>query len=146
MFPVLRNHSMLAPLGAGPINRMDTLFDRFFGTDGEFLSRAWAGVPVALWEDEDSLHVEAELPGVTDQDVDITVHNGLLFIRGERKPAEGRNYLYNGRSYGRFERVITLPEAVRTDDVQARLTDGVLCLTLPKSPEAKPKKIALRTS
>lgn len=137
---------MPAPLGAGPINRMDAPFDRSFGADGEFLSRAWAGAPVALWEDEDSLHVEAERPGVTDQDVEITVHDGLLFIRGERTPAEGRNNLYNGRSYGRFERVVALPEAVRTDDVQARPTDGVLCLTLPKSPEAKPKKIALKTS
>ena len=50
----------------------------------------------------------------------------MLFIRGERKPEEGRRYLYNGRSYGRFERVITLPEAVNADEVQATLNDGVL--------------------
>ena len=74
----------------------------------------------------------------------MTVHNGMLFIRGERRPEEGRRYLYNGRSFGRFERVITLPEAVKTDDVQATLKDGILSITLPKSPEAKPKKITLQ--
>ncbi len=90
--------------------------------------------------------LEAELPGPTDEDVHITVHNGLLSIRGERKPKEGRTYLYYGRCYGRFERVITLPEAVATDDVRAELKDGILSLMVPKSPEAKPRKIALEGS
>jgi HSP20 family protein len=145
MLPVLRNNSALAPMAAGPINRLDALFDRFFGDDG-ILAQGWAGVPVSIWEDDDRIYVEAELPGVTDKDVEVTVHNGLLFIRGERKPEEGRKYLYNGRYHGRFERVITLPEAVDSDDVQARLMDGVLSIALPKSPQAKPKKIALKTS
>jgi HSP20 family protein len=144
MFPVLRNNSGLAPVAAGPINRLDSLFDRVFGDDGALLGQAWSGMPLALWQDDDHFYVEVELPGVSDQDVEITVHNGMLSIRGERKPAEGRRYLYNGRSYGRFERVITLPEAVRSDDVRATLKDGILSLTLPKSPEAKPRKIALQ--
>ena len=144
MFPVLRNSSGLASVAAGPINRLDSLFDRVFGDDGAFLGQAWSGMPVAMWQDDDHFYVEVELPGVSDQDVDITVHNGTLSIRGERKPQEGRRYLYNGRSYGRFERVITLPEAVNTDEVQATLKDGILSLTLPKSPEAKPRKITLQ--
>ena len=146
MFPVLRNNSGLAPVAAGPINRLDSLFDRVFGDDGAFLGQARSGMPVAMWQDDDHFYVEVELPGVSDQDLDITVHNGMLSIRGERKPEEGRRYLYNGRSYGRFERVISLPEAVQADDVQASLKDGILSLTLPKSPEAKPKKIALQSS
>jgi HSP20 family protein len=145
MLPVLWNDSALAPFTRGPINRLDSIFGRVFGEDG-WLSPGWSGMPVAMWHDDDHLFVEAELPGLTDQDVDITVHNGMLFIRGERQPAEGRSYLYDGRCYGRFERVITLPAAVDADGVQAELKDGVLCLTLPKSPEAKPKKIALRAS
>lgn len=96
--------------------------------------------------DDDHVGIEFELPGVVDQDLDITVHNGMLFIRGERKPERGRRYLYNGRSYGRFERVITLPEAVNTDEVRATMTDGVLRIDLPKSPEARPRKIELKTS
>ena len=146
MFPVIRNSSGLAPVAAGPINRLDSLFDRVFGDDGAFLGQAWSGMPVAMWQDDDHFYIEAELPGVSDQDVEITVHNGMLSIRGERKPAEGRRYLYDGRSYGRFERVITLPEAVQADNVQAALKDGILSLTLPKSPEAKPKKITLQSS
>jgi len=145
MLPVLTN-SALVPSVAGPFNRMDSLFGRFFGEDGGFLGQAWSPAPVAMWEDDDTIHIEAELPGVSEQDIDLTLHDGMLIIRGVRKPEEGRRYLYNGRSYGRFERVITLPEAVKSDDVQAGLTDGVLCIDLPKSPEAKPRKIALKTS
>jgi HSP20 family protein len=132
-----------------PVNRLERLFDRFF--DDSFFSYGFtpewgAGVPVSLWQDEDHVYIEAELPGLTEQNVDVTVHNGMLFIRGERKPEEGRQYLYNGRTWGRFERVITLPEAVDADNVQAELTNGILRIALPKSPEAKPKKITLKTS
>jgi HSP20 family protein len=145
MLPVVWNNTALAPVTAGPSNRLDGLFDRVFGGDS-LLPQAWSSVPMALWEDDDHVHIEAELPGMTAEDVDITIHNGMLFIRGERKPEDGRRYLYNGRAYGRFERVITLPAAVSTDDVQASLTEGVLRLRLTKSPEAKPRKIALKTS
>jgi len=144
MLPVLRNTAAWTPAFTYPVNRLDTFFDRFLGDDGGSLSREWTRMPVALWADEDHFFVEAELPGVREEDVDVTVHNGVLFIRGERKPEEGRRYLYNGRAYGRFERVITLPDAVKTDDVQAALKDGILSITLPKSPEAKPKKITLQ--
>ena len=83
---------------------------------------------------------------MSDQDVEVTVHKGVLFIRGERKAEEGRQFLYNGRSWGRFERAITLPDAVNADAVQAELANGVLRVTLPRSPEARPRKITLKTS
>jgi len=144
MLPVLRTNPAWNPTFTFPVNPLDTLFDRFLGEDGGSLNRAWAGMPVALWDDEDHFFIEAEMPGVRDEDVDVTVHNGMLFIRGERRPEEGRRYLYNSRSFGRFERFMNLPEAVNTDDVQATLKDGILSITLPKSPEAKPKKITLQ--
>lgn len=143
MLPVLRYNSAMAPVESGPINRLDSLFDRFFGDESGFANQAWSWPPVSIWEDDDHIHIEAELPGVLGQDVDVTVHNGMLFMRGDRKPEEGRRYLYNGRSYGRFERTIPIPAAVDTDDVNATLINGVLCIDLPKSPEAKPKKIML---
>jgi len=146
MLPVLRNNYPSGSVASRPINRLDSLFESFFGDEGGFLGQAWTGAPLAMWEDEDRICIEAELPGVADEDLDITVHNGMLFIRGERKPEEGRRYLYNGRTYGRFERVVTLPEAVETDDVQATMKDGVLRIELPKSPEAKPRKITLKTA
>jgi HSP20 family protein len=144
MLPVLRNGRELANV-MSPINRLDTFFDRAFGDDG-FTSQGWSWAPVSIWEDDDAIFIEAEVPGVKDSEVELTVHNGLLYIRGQRAPVEGRRYFYNGRTFGRFERVVTLPEAVKTDDVEATLADGVLCVRLPKSPEAKPKKITLKTS
>jgi HSP20 family protein len=145
MLPVRQFRSEMAPLAGASINRLDSFFDRVFGEDNLY-ARAWDGMPVAVWEDEDLIHVEAELPGMSEQDLDITVHKGMLFIRGERKPQEGRTYLVNGRFYGRFERAIALPEAVNTDGVKASLSCGVLTVTLPKSPEARPRKIALETT
>ena len=149
MVPMVRRN-WFTPSFDEPVSRLrtevDTLFDRFFGGDGGALSPAWGGLPVAMWEDDDHIYIEAELPGATEKDVDVTVHNGLLFIRGERRPAEGRNYLYNGRLFGRFERVITLPEAVDTDHVRARLADGLLCIELTKTPESKPKKVAVQAT
>jgi HSP20 family protein len=141
MLPVLCNNFAFA---TRPTNRLDSIFEKFFGDDGRFMGPSWSCVPVAMWEDADHIFIEAELPGVAEEDVDVTVHNGMLFIRGERRPDEGRRYLYNGRSFGRFERVITLPEAVNADEVDGTLRDGVLRVDLPKRPEAKPKKIALK--
>ena len=147
MLPVLRRNWFGSTMDE-PVARLrgevDTLFDRFFAGDGGSLAHTWAGgVPVAMWEDEDHIYIEAELPGATEKDVDVTVHNGLLFIRGERRPVEGRTYLYNGRLFGRFERVITLPEAVDAENVQARLADGLLSIALSKSPQAKPKRVTV---
>lgn len=147
MLPVLRNNASWAPFAGVPVNRLDSFFDRVFGGDeGNTWATAWSGMPVAMWDDDEHVFIEADLPGVAERDVEITIQNGMLFIRGERRPEEGRPYLYNGRFYGRFERVITLPAAVDTENVQARLTDGVLRVALPKSPEARPKRITLTTN
>jgi len=146
MLPILRNNATLAPVGTRPVNRLDSFFDQVFGDVANATNQAWSFAPVAMWQDEDYLYIEAEMPGFSDNDIEVTVHNEMLFIRGERKPEEGRKYLYNGRSYGRFERTITLPEAVKTDGVQATLSNGVLQVALPKSPEAKPKRIAIKSN
>jgi HSP20 family protein len=144
MLPAFRTASEMAPVAARPINRLDSLFDRVFGSDGGVPAQEWCGASLSMWEDDDQVGIEVELPGVADKDLEITLDDGKLFIRGERKPEEGRRYLYNGRWYSRFERVITLPSAVKTEGAEAALRDGVLHVRLPKSPEAKPKKIAVR--
>jgi HSP20 family protein len=148
MVPMVRGN-WFAPTFDEPVSRprgeVDTLFDRVFGGDGGAPAPAWGGLPVAMWEDDDHLYIEAELPGATETDIDVTVHDGLLFIRGERRPVAGRTYLYNGRAFGRFERVITLPEAVDAENVQARLADGLLSIALSKSPRAKPKRVPVTT-
>jgi len=145
MVPATRNGMTMTPWAA-PINRLEGLFDRLFD-DSVFGFRAdQAAAPISLWHDEDHIYVEADMPGMSDQDVEVTVHKGVLTIRGERKPEEGRQYLYDGRTWGRFERAITLPDEVNADAVQAELSNGVLRLTLPKSPETRPRKITLKTS
>jgi HSP20 family protein len=143
MLPVLRNGAV--PTVFTPINRLDSIFDRVF-SEAAPTAPAWGGVPMSMWEDEDHIYVEAELPGLADGDVDVTIHRGMLFIRGERKAPEGRRRIYDGRSYGRFERSIDLPEAVDATNIEATMKDGVLSIRLPKSPESKPRKIEVRRS
>jgi HSP20 family protein len=147
MLPAIRNNVAMTPW-ATPINRLEGLFDRLFDDSvfGFNFQTAEPGVPVSLLQDEDHLYVEADLPGMADEDVEVTVHRGVLFIRGERKPEQGRQYLYNGRTSGRFERAITLPDEVDTEAVQAELNQGVLRVAMPKRPETKPRKITLKSS
>ena len=91
------------------------------------------------------MFVELELPGVSKDDIDVTVHNGMVRVSGERKLPEGnRNYWVNDRVYGPFDRAINLPEDVDADSIDAELSDGVLRITLSKKPEAQPKKIAVK--
>jgi HSP20 family protein len=148
MLPVLRRGSWLTPTFDDTFSRLrnevDTLYDRFFGGDGGSLVSTWSGVPIAMWEDDDHVTIEAELPGLTEKDFELTVHNGMLYLQGERRAEEGRRYLFNGRGYGRFERVIALPTTVNPDDVKAKLVAGVLHLELSKTAEARPKKIAVK--
>jgi HSP20 family protein len=84
-----------------------------------------------------------DTPGVAERDIELTVHNGELIIQGERKSA-GREGGYDGRSYGKFEQRITLPKAVDPEAITAKLTAGVLTLSVPKSEAAKPRKIQVR--
>jgi len=150
MLPALRNNSTVATTDR-PVNRLANIFDqvfgpmdRFFDWDADPFAAAWGGIPATMWDDEDAVHVEVELPGVEEKDIDVSVHGDRLVIKAERKAEEGRKYLYRGRSYGRYEQVISLPQEVQSEAAEAKLSNGVLRLTLPKVPEAKPKKIAVR--
>ena len=149
MLPVLRARPPLSAFGESALNRLDTLFDRFFGEDFDLMGKpgvAWSNMPLAMWADENHVYIEAELPGVEEKDLEITVHGDVLSIKAERRPVEGRNYLYNGRIFGRFERAVALTEAVDTDQIEATLINGVLHLSLPKKAEARTKKISVKTS
>jgi HSP20 family protein len=125
------------------LGRMAEDVDRVF--EGSGLPKALTGsTPLAVWEDEQGLHIEVEVPGVAREAIDLTVHKGVLTIAGERKAVEDRTYLHNGRSFGRFERVITLPETIDPDSVEADLADGVLSVTFRKTPTAQPRKVEIR--
>jgi HSP20 family protein len=144
MVPVPQNGSL--PLAVeNPVGRLSTLFDRFFNDDifTPLPAAQVAAIPLSMWEDEDHFYVEVDVPGMTENDIDVSVHNGALRICGERK-SEHKGNGYDTRSYGRFEQQISLPTWAKADKVEAKLNNGVLALTFPKGEEAKPRKIALK--
>ena len=122
---------------------MDRLFDdafRGFGMPGVGLGfgrgAAWPNIEVS--ETEKEIRVVAELPGLNERDVELTVDDGLLCIRGERRSeTEDKDRGYSERFYGRFERRIALPSSVDEDKATARFENGVLTVIVPKSPEAE---------
>jgi HSP20 family protein len=103
----------------------------------------WAPA-VDVYEDENKVVVKAELPGMTDKDIDVNILNNTLTIKGEKKKEEEKkeqSYYRLESSYGVFQRSITLPSHVAADKVKASFKNGILEIELPKKEEAKPKQI-----
>lgn len=103
---------------------------------------------VDVSEDDKEIVVVAELPGLDEKDVEVTMSDSALIIKGEKKgerEKRERGYTYRERSYGAFQRAIPLDADVLADQVAATFKNGVLTITLPKSPDAqrKFKKIAI---
>lgn len=124
---------------------MDRLFqESFVRPTSAMLSAARGTIPVDLAETDKDYVIRATMPGIKPENVQITVHNNVLTIRGESSGEEQRkdqNYIMRERHAASFSREITLPSAVDADHSQARYENGVLTLTLPRSPEAQPQKI-----
>jgi HSP20 family protein len=119
----------------------DRLVDRVFG---DTLDTGHLPYHVDVREDQNHFMFEAELPGLTKDDIDVTLEDGVLTISGEKKWDESKtqgDYHMRERRYGRFERSFNLPTGVDDSKVNATLKDGVLTITLDKREEAKPKKI-----
>ena len=99
-------------------------------------------------EGDDAIVITAELPGVKDEDIQITVQNGVLRIAGERRLEEEVNQQHFHRlerSYGGFERRFMLPQGVREDDIHARVAYGVLKITIPKPVAPAPRVVNVGT-
>lgn len=127
------------------INRM---FDDLFDQDGDsgFYARAGMAAPAMdIHQSDNEVEITAELPGAKEQVIDITIDDGVLTLRGEKKSArEDEQTGYRERSYGSFERRITLPANIDEDACSADFRDGVLTITLPKNEEkARGRKIQL---
>ncbi len=99
-----------------------------------------------LWDDGESFHAEAELPGFKIEDIDLAVAGCNLQIRGKRETPFGKDWAIHRqeRPSGEFSRTVTFPAEIDTARVQASLKDGVLQVTLPKAPTAKPRKIEVK--
>lgn len=129
---------------------MDDIFSRFFGDWGRDLSgwsRSGGWYPaVESYLEGDKLIVKADLPGMDPKDMEISVADNQLTIKGERKATRehkgnGNNYFYRDVRYGRFERSLPLPEGVSTDNVTARYRDGIMEITMPASKGGATRRI-----
>ena len=103
--------------------------------------------PIEMYEKDDHFMVRAELPGMKKEDIDISLVGETLTIKGEKKTEEEvkeDDYYFCERSYGSFQRSVTLPSAVDTKRIEAKFSDGVLELSIPKSEEVKPKKVEIK--
>ncbi len=125
--------------------RMDTLFHDY--DRGTFATGRTTWPRVNLYDADSRIVLEAELPGVSRDDLDITVTKDVLSISGKRTTDVPEGYSVHRRERGaiQFARSFTLPGKVDPEKVGAELADGVLTITLEKAPEAQPKKIALKS-
>lgn len=127
------------------LSSLRDLFDSAFQLTSTAPGYTEGWVPALdVFEDEEKVSVQVELPGMKKDDFDISLHEDVLTVSGERKveseQSEGGNFRRE-RTFGSFSRNITLPSAVKADEVKASYQEGVLTVTLPKAEVAKPRKI-----
>lgn len=136
-----------------PWQELDQLTSRLgqmFGSDMPAPANGGNWLPaVNVEETGDELVLTAEVPGMSAEDIDIEIENNVLTIRGEKSyeheegSEEDKRYHVWERRYGSFQRSFTLPRTVRGDDIKAEYKDGILSIRMPKSPEAKSRKIQI---
>ncbi len=127
-------------------DRMNRLFRDSYGPEGreETLNNTSFAPPVDVYEDEHSVNVKIEVPGVDEKDIDVRIENNVLTVHGERKfekEEKQENFRRLERQYGSFTRTFTLPTTVDAEKVAASYDKGILKIALPKKAEAKPKQI-----
>ena len=128
-------------------DEMTRLFSGVAGNEGreELTTGNWFP-KVDIFENKDNLVLEAELPGMTRDDFDLSFENNVLTLKGERKfekKTDEGNYHRVERSYGTFARSFTLPQTVTAEGAKAEFENGVLHVTLPKREEVKARKIEI---
>ena len=139
-----------------PTRDMEEIGRRFEDVFGRpFLPGIWRAFPseemvwapaIDVLEKEDKFLVKVELPGVKEEDVNVSVAASTLTIEGEKKTeseVKKKGYYYSETSYGSFSRSITIPSTVDASKIEANYDKGVLEISLPKAPEVKPKKITV---
>jgi HSP20 family protein len=131
-------------------DEIDRLFELPLGelnTSSSWMS-GWTPA-LDVYEDKDQFTVKAEVPGMSKDAIEVSLHDGMLTISGERKDEAQRKEggLYRSERYfGRFQRSVELPALVVGEKVKADYRDGILTITLPKAEEAKPKQINVNVS
>ena len=144
-----------------PINRparwnsgIDRLFSEFVGRSIRQMDEESTGCgswspAVNILEKEEGIVITADLPGLKAEDVEVTVDNGVLTVKGERtfaEAAEGETYHRIERCYGSFERSFSIPNSVDPKKIEARFVNGELTVTLPKRDESKPRSVKVKVA
>lgn len=134
-------------------DEMNRAFDRFFSRDvwddEESVNQSGWYPVVDISENTDEYVLNAEMPGLTKEDIHISFTNGILKLEGERKQEEEKkdtDYHRVERVYGKFCRTFRLPNTVKSDKISADFKDGILSVRLPKVEEVKPKQIEVKIS
>jgi HSP20 family protein len=125
---------------------IDRVFDAFFGQTDQ--GRRWVP-PIDLVEADDHFVLEADLPGLSEGDVNIEVQDGTLTISGERQAEHKqreKGWYRIERAFGSFNRSLTLPDGVDPDRIEASFSNGVLEVRIPKPEERKPRRISISSS
>src|SRR6201984_2569417 len=128
------------------MNLMNRLFRESYSPEGpeEALTTTNFAPPVDIYEDEHTISLKMEVPGIDEKDIDVQVEGNTLTVHGERKfekDEKEENYRRIERQYGSFSRSFTLPSSVDPNQVSAHYDKGVLKITLAKKAEAKPQQI-----
>lgn len=126
----------------------DSLLNQVLGPNGlrvgHYNATKW---PAGIWEDENAYHVELDVPGIQRENVDVTLDKGVLTITVERKHDESdttRKGWRDERYYGKVTRSFTLPETIDAESIAAEMNNGVLHVSVAKSPAAQPRKIEIK--
>lgn len=125
---------------------LSTVLDDFFRMAPADLMGGEVFPKLDVHEDDKAVHVKAEIPGLDEKDLNVTLKENTLTISGEKKEekkeeVKNRNYYYCERSFGSFSRTIVLPEGIKADEVKANYRNGILDIELPKGEKARPKKV-----
>jgi HSP20 family protein len=129
-------------------DEVNRLFDFSWPSRDSGLFSGWSPA-LDVFDDKDNFVVKVELPGMKKEEIDLTLHDGVLTISGERKherEAKEGGTFRSERYFGKFQRSVTLPAAVDANKVNASYKDGILTVELAKAEEAKPKQIAVSVS
>jgi len=131
-------------------NEIDDLFEWPFTSALQSQTQLFSGwtPPLDLYQNKDDIVAIVELPGLRRDDIEISLHDGMLTISGERasETNNGEKAERTERSFGKFRRTIALPTRADGAKVKATYKDGILTVTLPKAEEAKPKQIRVNVS
>jgi HSP20 family protein len=133
-----------------PFHELASFLEDFAGASGKDQLTSGTFIPaVDVYEDEHNLVLKLEIPGVNEEEVNVSVENDTLTVQGERKfekEEKEENFHRIERRYGSFVRTFKLPNTVDTDKVEAGFDKGILKITLAKRAEAKPKQIKIGSS